>query len=280
MSPPTGGFWGGRPPDGRVGHDGGVPPRPQARGAACLEDTPWPSGKTWSSAAPSSPGPGPGGGHRHGHGHRDGGRSPDSSSARPRGDPLQRKMGEVSKVLSWSACGVCAVMFGVGMLQHRDILDMFLTAVAPGGGRHPRGAARHRHHRPGPGGGANGPAKRHHQAPARRGDPGLRLGDLLGQDGHPYQEPDDSAGGLDPVPGRPEPGPHPGDPLRGRQGRGPGAMGDPTETAIAQKAREEGAGKGPAGAGHAPPGRGPFDSVRKRMATCPPPPRRGDASLP
>ena len=44
--------------------------------------------------------------------------------------PLQKKMGEVSKVLSLVCVGVCAVMFGVGMLQHRDILDMFLTAVA------------------------------------------------------------------------------------------------------------------------------------------------------
>ena len=39
-------------------------------------------------------------------------------------------MGEVSKVLSLVCLGVCAVMFGVGMLQHRDILDLFLTAVA------------------------------------------------------------------------------------------------------------------------------------------------------
>ena len=44
--------------------------------------------------------------------------------------PLQQKMGEVSKVLSLVCVGVCAVMFGVGMLQHRDMLDMFLTAVA------------------------------------------------------------------------------------------------------------------------------------------------------
>ena len=44
--------------------------------------------------------------------------------------PLQRKMKEVSRVLSLVCVGVCAVMFGVGMLQHRDILDMFLTAVA------------------------------------------------------------------------------------------------------------------------------------------------------
>ena len=44
--------------------------------------------------------------------------------------PLQRRMSEVSKVLSLLCLGVGAVMFGVGMLQHRDILDLFLTAVA------------------------------------------------------------------------------------------------------------------------------------------------------
>ncbi|MDY4430626.1 calcium-translocating P-type ATPase, PMCA-type [Evtepia sp.] len=44
--------------------------------------------------------------------------------------PLQRKMGEVSRVLSLVCVGVCAVMFGLGALQHRDLLDMFLTAVA------------------------------------------------------------------------------------------------------------------------------------------------------
>lgn len=44
--------------------------------------------------------------------------------------PLQEKMKEVSKVLSLVCVGVCAVMFGVGMLQHRDMLEMFLTAVA------------------------------------------------------------------------------------------------------------------------------------------------------
>ncbi|MCI8415619.1 MAG: calcium-translocating P-type ATPase, PMCA-type [Ruminiclostridium sp.] len=44
--------------------------------------------------------------------------------------PLQQKMGEVSKVLSLVCVGVCAVMFGLGMLQHRGMLDMFLTAVA------------------------------------------------------------------------------------------------------------------------------------------------------
>lgn len=44
--------------------------------------------------------------------------------------PLQKKMGEVSKGLSFLCLCVCAVMFGVGLLQGRDLLDMFLTAVS------------------------------------------------------------------------------------------------------------------------------------------------------
>ena len=44
--------------------------------------------------------------------------------------PLQRKLGEISKTLSFLCLAVCAVMFGVGLLQGKDILEMFLTAVS------------------------------------------------------------------------------------------------------------------------------------------------------
>ena len=44
--------------------------------------------------------------------------------------PLQRKMGEISKSLSFLCLCVCAVMFGVGLLQGKNLLDMFLTAVS------------------------------------------------------------------------------------------------------------------------------------------------------
>lgn len=44
--------------------------------------------------------------------------------------PLQRKMGEISKTLSFLCLAVCAVMFGVGLLQGKDLLGMFLTAVS------------------------------------------------------------------------------------------------------------------------------------------------------
>ena len=44
--------------------------------------------------------------------------------------PLQKKMGEISRTLSFLCLCVCAVMFGVGLLQGRDLLEMFLTAVS------------------------------------------------------------------------------------------------------------------------------------------------------
>ncbi len=44
--------------------------------------------------------------------------------------PLQKKMAEISGTLSFLCLCVCAVMFGVGLLQHKELLEMFMTAVA------------------------------------------------------------------------------------------------------------------------------------------------------
>ena len=44
--------------------------------------------------------------------------------------PLQRRMGEISRSLSFLCLMVCAVMFGVGLIQGRQLLPMFLTAVS------------------------------------------------------------------------------------------------------------------------------------------------------
>ena len=44
--------------------------------------------------------------------------------------PLQRKMAEISKSLSFLCLSVCAVMFGVGLIQGKNMLEMFLTAVS------------------------------------------------------------------------------------------------------------------------------------------------------
>ncbi|MDE6108229.1 MAG: calcium-translocating P-type ATPase, PMCA-type, partial [Oscillospiraceae bacterium] len=44
--------------------------------------------------------------------------------------PLQHRMGEISKILSFVCLCVCAVMFGVGLLEGRELLGMFMTAVS------------------------------------------------------------------------------------------------------------------------------------------------------
>ena len=44
--------------------------------------------------------------------------------------PLQKKMAEISKVLSIICLGVCAVMFFVGLFYKRPILEIFMSAVA------------------------------------------------------------------------------------------------------------------------------------------------------
>lgn len=44
--------------------------------------------------------------------------------------PLQRKMAEISKTLSFLCLGVCVVMFVLGLLEGKNILEMFMTAVS------------------------------------------------------------------------------------------------------------------------------------------------------
>jgi len=44
--------------------------------------------------------------------------------------PLQRRMTEISKLLSLICLFVCALMFGLGLIQGKNLLDMFLTAVS------------------------------------------------------------------------------------------------------------------------------------------------------
>ena len=44
--------------------------------------------------------------------------------------PLQRRMAEVSKKLSLLCLGVCALVFGMGMLRGKGVLEMLMTAVS------------------------------------------------------------------------------------------------------------------------------------------------------
>lgn len=182
--------------------------------------------------------------------------------------PLQRKMKEVSRVLSLVCVGVCAVMFGVGMLQHRDILDMFLTAVALAVAAIPEGlpaivtivlavgvgrmARRNAIIKRLPAvetlgcasvicSDKTGTLTKNQMtvlevwtpAPALR-DRALTLGTLCGD---------------------------------AQEGPG-GYIGDPTETAIAQAAAQVGLEKATLERDMPRRGEAPFDSVRKRMATC------------
>ena len=182
--------------------------------------------------------------------------------------PLQRKMKEASRVLSLVCVGVCAVMFGVGMLQHRDILDMFLTAVALAVAAIPEGlpaivtivlavgvgrmARRNAIIKRLPAvetlgcasvicSDKTGTLTKNQMtvlevwtpAPAHR-DRALTLGTLCGD---------------------------------AQEGPG-GYIGDPTETAIAQAAAQAGLEKAALERDMPRRGEAPFDSVRKRMATC------------
>ena len=165
--------------------------------------------------------------------------------------PLQRKMKEVSRVLSLVCVGVCAVMFGVGMLQHRDILDMFLTTIvlAVGVGRMAR---------------RNAIIKRL-PAVETLGCASVICSDKTGtltknqmtvlEVWTPTPALRDRALTLGTLCGDAQEGPG-------------GYIGDPTETAIAQAAAQAGLEKAALERDMPRRGEAPFDSVRKRMATC------------
>lgn len=44
--------------------------------------------------------------------------------------PLQKRLGDLGSVLSVLAVGLCAILFGVAVLQHRDVGEMLITAIS------------------------------------------------------------------------------------------------------------------------------------------------------
>jgi Ca2+-transporting ATPase len=44
--------------------------------------------------------------------------------------PLQKKLAELGKILGFAALGICAVIFVVGIIQKRDLFEMFLTSIS------------------------------------------------------------------------------------------------------------------------------------------------------
>lgn len=182
--------------------------------------------------------------------------------------PLQRKMKEVSRVLSLVCVGVCAVMFGVGMLQHRDILDMFLTAVALAVAAIPEGlpaivtivlAV-----------GVGRMARRNAIIKRLPAVETLGCASVICSDktGTLTKNQMTVLEVWTPAPGLRERALTLGT-LCGDAQPGPGGyIGDPTETAIAQAAAQAGLEKATLERDMPRRGEAPFDSVRKRMATC------------
>ena len=112
--------------------------------------------------------------------------------------PLQQKMGEISQTLSFLCLSVCAVMFGVGLIQGKRMLDMFLTAVSLAVAAIPEGLPAIVTIVLALGVGRMAARGGHRQEAARRGDFGMCRSDLLRQDRDPHPESDDGAGGVDP----------------------------------------------------------------------------------
>ena len=182
--------------------------------------------------------------------------------------PLQRKMKEVSRVLSLVCVGVCAVMFGVGMLQHRDILDMFLPAVALAVAAIPEGlpaivtivlAV-----------GVGRMARRNAIIKRLPAVETLGCASVICSDktGTLTKNQMTVLEVWTPAPALRERALTLGT-LCGDAQEGPGGyIGDPTETAIAQAAAQAGLEKAALERDMPRRGEAPFDSVRKRMATC------------
>ena len=182
--------------------------------------------------------------------------------------PLQRKMKEVSRVLSLVCVGVCAVMFGVGMLQHRDILDMFLTAVALAVAAIPEGlpaivtivlAV-----------GVGRMARRNAIIKRLPAVETLGFASVICSDktGTLTKNQMTVLEVWTPTPALRDRALTLGT-LCGDAQEGPGGyIGDPTETAIAQAAAQAGLEKAALERDMPRRGEAPFDSVRKRMATC------------
>ena len=99
--------------------------------------------------------------------------------------PLQRKLGQLSKILSVLVLGICVFIFAVqpapgGRLPPGHHHQHLHGGREPGGGRHPRGSGRRGDHRAVHRRHQHVQAQRRHPPAHRRGDPGLRPGHLLG----------------------------------------------------------------------------------------------------
>ena len=187
--------------------------------------------------------------------------------------PLQKKMAEISATLSFLCLCVCAVMFGVGLLRGKGILDMFLTAVSLAVAAIPEGlpavvtivlalgvqrmAKR-------------GAIVRRLPAVETLGCAGVICSDKTGtltQNRMTVQEVWTAGGDRNAVLAE---GALCSDAELVRDGGGTKAVGDPTECAIVEAARSAGLDKSELERKYPRQGECPFDSDRKRMSTLHP----------
>ena len=90
--------------------------------------------------------------------------------------PLQRKLSQLSKVLTWLVLGICLVIFGVQLLRAGSfsagvVVDSFMVAVSLAVAAIPEGAVHRRYQYV--------QAERHHSPAYGGGNPGLRPDHLL-----------------------------------------------------------------------------------------------------
>ena len=187
--------------------------------------------------------------------------------------PLQKKMAEISGTLSFLCLCICAVMFGVGLLRGKGILDMFLTAVSLAVAAIPEGlpavvtivlalgvqrmAKR-------------GAIVRRLPAVETLGCAGVICSDKTGtltQNRMTVQEVWTAGGDRNAVLSG---GALCSDAELVRDGGGTKAVGDPTECAIVEAARSAGLDKSELEQKYPRRGECPFDSDRKRMSTLHP----------
>ena len=187
--------------------------------------------------------------------------------------PLQKKMAEISGTLSFLCLCICAVMFGVGLLRGKGILDMFLTAVSLAVAAIPEGLPAvvtivlalgvQRMAR-------RGAIVRRLPAVETLGCAGVICSDKTGtltQNKMTVQEVWTAGGDRNEVLAA---GALCGDAALVRDGGGSRAVGDPTECAIVEAAHTAGLDKTELERRYPRKGEAPFDSARKRMSTLHP----------
>lgn len=94
--------------------------------------------------------------------------------------PLQKRLGELGKILSLLSLLLCAALFLIALIQKRNMIEMLITAISLAVAAVPGGASRGGHHLPGPERYQNGEGAYHCQKTPLGGNPGRGQRCVLG----------------------------------------------------------------------------------------------------